>query len=248
MFVRTCLAFTAMLVGSIGLRAQSPATAADTPRIWQGVYTAAQADRGKAAYETACLRCHGVDLTGTTAPALTGARFYTTWGGGALEALYAKIRDTMPPNFGGQLDDRGKLDIVGYILQTNGYPAGPGELASAGADLADAVILRKGEQASVQNFALVQTVGCLATGPNGTWLLTRTADPVVTRDERPSERSLASASARPLGSRTYRLISAAPFQPQSHAGQKMEARGLIYTEPGDERLNLTSLQPTGGCE
>jgi hypothetical protein len=26
----------------------------------------------------------------------------------------------------------------------------------------------------------------------------------------------------------------------------MEARGLIYAEPGDERINLTSLKPTGG--
>jgi hypothetical protein len=39
-----------------------------------------------------------------------------------------------------------------------------------------------------------------------------------------------------------------PFDPASHAGLKMEARGLVYTEPGDERINLTSLQPTGtGC-
>jgi hypothetical protein len=37
-----------------------------------------------------------------------------------------------------------------------------------------------------------------------------------------------------------------PFQPESHTGQKMEARGLIYSEPGDERINLTSLRATGG--
>ena len=57
---------------------------------------------------------------------------------------------------------------------------------------------------------------------------------------------LASAASRPLGSKTFRLISVAPFRPESHTGQKMEARGLIYTEPGDERLNLTSLKTTGG--
>ena len=27
----------------------------------------------------------------------------------------------------------------------------------------------------------------------------------------------------------------------------MEARGLIYNEPGDERLTLTSLQMAGNC-
>ena len=53
---------------------------------------------------------------------------------------------------------------------------------------------------------------------------------------------------RPLGTRTFRLLSVEPFRPESHQGQKMEARGLIYTEPGDERLTLTSLQmPRAGC-
>jgi hypothetical protein len=28
------------------------------------------------------------------------------------------------------------------------------------------------------------------------------------------------------------LISVAPFKPESHTGQKVEARGLIYNEPG----------------
>ena len=42
----------------------------------------------------------------------------------------------MPPNFGTSIDDQTKLDIVAYILQTNGYPVGPGELALTGNDLA----------------------------------------------------------------------------------------------------------------
>jgi hypothetical protein len=46
--------------------------------------------------------------------------------------------------------------------------------------------------------------------------------------------------------KTFRLISVAQFKPESYKGQKVEARGLIYTEQGDERINLTSLKPTGG--
>jgi hypothetical protein len=152
----------------------------------------------------------------------------------------------MPPNFGTILDDQVKLDIITYILQTNGFPPGATELMVGSTDLANTQILKKGEQASVQNFSLVQTVGCLITGPNNTWMLTRTAEPVTTRDDAPSERGLASAASKPLGTRTFRLISAAPFKPESHTGQKMEARGLIYTESGDERINLTSLKATGG--
>jgi len=230
--------FTCVVV----VRAQNP-----EPRIWQGVYTTAQAERGKTSFNSSCLRCHGDKLQGNTAPALSGDRFFTTWGSEPIASLFAKIRDTMPPNFGTSIEDQTKLDIVAYILQTNGYPGGPGELTQNGNDLATAQILKKGEQALVQNFSLVQTVGCLGRGPDNTWLLTRTSDPLVTRDDAPSAQSLASAATRPLGTRTFRLLSAKPFSPESHQGHKMEARGLIYSEAGDERLTLTSLRMAGNC-
>jgi mono/diheme cytochrome c family protein len=239
MFTRTVVGLVVLLACGVGLRAQ------DTPRIWQGVYTTAQAERGKAVFSTTCLRCHGEDLGGTTAPALKGDRFQSSWGGDVLESLFTKVRDTMPPNFGTILDAQVKLDIVTYILQANGFPAGQTELVVGSTDLASAQILKKGEQAGAQNFSLVQTVGCLTSGANNTWMLTQTAEPVPTREDLPSESGLVAAASRPLGTRTFRLISVAPFKPESQNGQKVEARGLIYTEPGDERINLTSLRPTG---
>ena len=125
MFRRVVVALITVLACGVGLRAQ------DTPRIWQGVYTTAQAERGKGVFNTTCLRCHGEDLGGNTAPALKGDRFQSSWGGDMIESLFTKIRDTMPPNFGTILDDQVKLDIVTYILQTNGFPAGASELGSA---------------------------------------------------------------------------------------------------------------------
>jgi cytochrome c len=107
--------FTCVVV----VRAQNP-----EPRIWQGVYSTAQAERGKTSFNSSCLRCHGDKLQGNTAPALSGDRFFTTWGSEPIASLFAKIRDTMPPNFGTSIDDQTKLDIVAYILQTNGYPGG----------------------------------------------------------------------------------------------------------------------------
>jgi cytochrome c5 len=240
--MRSIVVLVAVLTCTIAARAQNP-----EPRIWQGVYSAAQAERGKTSFNSSCLRCHGDKLQGNTAPALSGDRFFTTWGSEPIASLFAKIRDTMPPNFGTSIDDQVKLDIVAFILQTNGYPTGPSELTQNGSDLASAQILKKGEQALVQNFSLVQTVGCLARGPDNTWVLTRTSDPLVTRDDAPSTQSLASAATRPLGTRTFRLLSAKPFGPESHLGHKMEARGLIYNEPGDERLTLTSLRMAGNC-
>jgi quinoprotein glucose dehydrogenase len=237
----------AMAVGvSSSVQAQQPAAA--EPRIWQGIYTEAQAERGKALFNSACIRCHGGDLAGTTAPALKGDRFQTSWGGDVVDRLFGKIRDTMPPNFStASFDDKQKLDIVSYILQTNGYPAGSTELAVGSPDLTSAQILRKGQQVVVQNFSLVQTVGCLTRGERNTWNLTRTAEPVSTRDDTPNEAALAASASQPLGSRTYRLLSAGMYGAESQVGRKVEARGLVYNEAGNERLTVTSLKPVGGC-
>jgi hypothetical protein len=98
---------------------------------------------------------------------------------------------------------------------------------------------------TVEDFSLVQAVGCLASGPGETWVLTRTSAPATTLEDVPGDESLATAAAQPLGNGTYRLLSARPFEPAAHVGQKVDARGLIYTEPGRERLTLTSLAPTG---
>jgi quinoprotein glucose dehydrogenase len=236
LFVVTAMAWVAIC--AVAARAQ------DTPRIWQGVYSAAQAERGKATFNDACIRCHGADLAGTTAPALKGDRFMSTFGNETVDRLFVKIRDTMPPNFGtAVLGDAAKIDIVSYILQTNGFPAGGPELTAAG--LAGMQIVRKGEQAIVTNFALVETVGCLTRGPGDSWMLTKTTEPAVTRDDAPTPEALTAAAGRALGTGTFLLLSARPYGPAAHQGHKMEARGLVYKDPVDARLTLTSLQMVG---
>lgn len=222
--------------------------AQDPPRIWQGVYSDAQAARGKKEFESACIRCHGADLGGVSAPALKGDRFMQSFGNGSVDQLYLKIRDTMPPNFGTSISDDAKIDVVSYILQVNGYPAGARELPKAGDDLSGVLIVRKGEQAAVRDFTLVQTVGCLARGPNDSWLLVNSADPVPARDDEPAADALAAAGTKPLGSGKFLLLHAAPHKPADHQGHKMEARGLIYAaDPADARLTLTSLKMVGTC-
>ncbi|HVL67732.1 MAG TPA: cytochrome c [Vicinamibacterales bacterium] len=231
------LAWTFALAGAA---AQSPA-----PRIWQGVYTAAQAERGKSVYDTSCVRCHGADLAGTTAPPLKGERFMSTWGGETVSRLFDKIRDTMPPLFGTFVSEASKVDIVAYILHTNGYPAGKIEL-TGGNELASMQIVPRGDQGRVQNFALVQVVGCLQRDDRG-WRLTNAAAPVATTANTPDVDALAQAAATPLGTDDYLLLSAAPFDPASGLGRKVEARGLIYNESGNRRLTLTSLKSVGTC-
>ena len=66
-------------------------------KIWDGVYTEAQATRGKPAFETSCGRCHNNELVGSErGPALKGDGFFSHWENDTLDKLFTKIRDTMP--------------------------------------------------------------------------------------------------------------------------------------------------------
>src|SRR5580704_11529125 len=214
--------------------------------VWDGVYTAAQADRGKANFLTGrCGGCHQLDLSGDRGPTLKGDTFLSHWENGPVNTLFKKISETMPPNGPNETTDEAKIDIVAYLLQSNGFPAGPAELKLDAEALDRIEIVRKGLIATAPNFALVQVVGCLAQGAKNGWVLTNTSEPVVTKDEQPTASGLKTAEARPLGNQTFQLVSVTSFKPEDHKGQKVEARGLLYRDPSDARLNLTSLQMVG---
>jgi len=209
---------------------------------WDGVFSAAQADRGKANFLTGrCGGCHKLDLTGDRGPALKGEDFIAHWENGSLATLFDKIRETMPPNAPNETTDDAKIDIVAYLLQQNGYPAGKSDLRADADSLGIVDLIRKGQTSTIPNFSLVQVVGCLTAGPQNAWTLTRTSEPVLTRDEEPSPAALRTAQAKALGGATFQLVSVVPFKPDGHVGQKMEARGLLYKDDKDARLNLTSL-------
>jgi S-disulfanyl-L-cysteine oxidoreductase SoxD len=233
-----------ILVAAVSLMSARHADAqASETKIWKGVYSAAQAERGKANFEAACARCHHVELTGTDrAPALKGDNFWSHWENETVNTLFTKVRDQMPPNFGTVLEPEAKLDVVAYLLRTNGLPDGSDEL-KMNADLLDGIdIVKKGAGTRAANFALVQVVGCLAQAPGRAWMLTNSSEPIVTRDQTPAPESLTDGRPKPLGDQTYLLLSVIPFEPASQAGHKVEARGLLYRAPNDNRLDLTSLR------
>ena len=103
------------------------ATAAKT--VWDGVFTAEQADRGAEAYKTACSECHGGDLMGDGfAPALTGADFQGNWNDLSVGDLFERIRISMPPSGPSSVTPEQKADIVAHLMHVNKYPAGQAEL------------------------------------------------------------------------------------------------------------------------
>jgi quinoprotein glucose dehydrogenase len=93
--------------------------------VWNGVYTADQADRGKAAYGEQCAACHGPTLGGIdVAPPLSGNAFLNNWNNTSAGDLFARIHDTMPLNNPGGLSAKTVSDIEAYIFEANGFPAG----------------------------------------------------------------------------------------------------------------------------
>ena len=107
-------------------RAEQTAASGTTPKtVWDGVFTAEQAERGAEAYKTSCSECHGGDLMGDGfAPALSGADFQGNWNDLSVGDLFERIRISMPPSGPSSVTPEQKADIVAYLLHMNKYPAG----------------------------------------------------------------------------------------------------------------------------
>ena len=120
-----------LVVGALGKAAAAPQ---DRLTVWDGVYTEAQAERGRAAYVQSCASCHADDLRGrSTAPSLVEESFAFLWDDMSLGDLFERTRTRMPSDRPGSLTGQTYADILAFVAQKNGYPAGAKEL---GDDLA----------------------------------------------------------------------------------------------------------------
>jgi S-disulfanyl-L-cysteine oxidoreductase SoxD len=99
--------------------------------VWDGVYTAAQAERGRTAYTQSCASCHADDLRGkSTAPSLVEESFAFLWADMSLGDLFERTRMLMPSDRPGSLAAETYADIIAFIALKNGYPAGSTELGA----------------------------------------------------------------------------------------------------------------------
>src|SRR5215210_2855663 len=94
-----------LLAGSlatVSLLVTAPFAAAQAPAVSQGaatangVFSAAQAERGRVIVQNHCAACHGDDLAGLEGPALVGNTFMLKWEPRDVGTLFRKVRDTMP--------------------------------------------------------------------------------------------------------------------------------------------------------
>jgi mono/diheme cytochrome c family protein len=117
------------------------AASAQTPSAKDGIYTQAQALRGKTVFDKSCASCHAIIPKGpvtsaSRGPDLAGDEFMTQWNGKPVEHLSTLILETMPPDFSMEMTAPISRDLTAYLLQVNKFPEGKAELTAVTAKTA----------------------------------------------------------------------------------------------------------------
>jgi mono/diheme cytochrome c family protein len=140
-----CLA-TGLLSSSLAGQAVPAQDGAAQRTVWDRVYTEVQAGRGATLYGRYCESCHGSGLDGDAAseiPALVSDPFFQRWSGRNLDDFFTRLARTMPQETPGSLRPGEYADLVAYLLQTNGFPAGFEALGTDSARLKALLITRQ---------------------------------------------------------------------------------------------------------
>ncbi len=209
-----------------------------------GVYSAAQAERGKKAYLEICAGCHGLELEGApfVAPTLKGIAFIENWRDDSVAALYGKIKSDMPMGSPERMSDADKLDVVAYLLKENALPPGSADLPKD--DLASIVIDSPLDRLPVGDTALVRVIGCL-TKDGSRFVMAKATTPTRSREGLPSsEQQLKAAGEVALGAGSFTLMDVLPA-PDAHVGRRVDVKGILLLRPEGNAVNVTALQSTG---
>lgn len=122
----------AVVAASVAGASRAPvrlAAHAVTPPDSTLLYTAEQAERGKAVFARSCKECHELaDFTGND--------FRGKWNGRSVWELYEQIRTTMPDGNPGTLPREEYADVLAHLFQANDLPAGVTALTADSAALA----------------------------------------------------------------------------------------------------------------
>lgn len=230
--------FLFAFVPAVLTSAQAPAgtTEGATRTVWDGVFTDAQAQRGRGFYAEHCASCHGGALEGAEHRALTGDRFWATWQDTTVDRLLRHVSLNMPHSEDGSL--KGTLgaavyaDIVAHILKTNEFPGGARELSEASSS--GIRIVKKDGSGELPSGSLAHVVGCLERGTGRNWRLVKGSRPVrVLEGQKPD-------GGVPLGDREYALMFVlTPLE--KFVGHRMSVSASLMGEGGAQGLNVTTI-------
>mgnify|MGYP002083562436 CR=1 FL=1 len=160
-FLRVTAASVILLATLTAPRAQAQAATVAS-------YTTEQALAGETVYRASCAACHGEDLRGAGVPALAGPDFMAQWGrpDRNVDDLFFLLRTTMPPGGAGTLTADQNIAVLAYLLQRNGFAAGPAPLTADPTRLRS-IVLRRPEDATPRPPAPEFVAGPGGTAPSG---------------------------------------------------------------------------------
>lgn len=93
------------------------ATADAAPAAAAGLFSQAQANRGRDSFRSMCTECH-------TAGEFADNAFKVKWSRRSVGDLYEFIHTAMPDDAPGILTEAQSIDLTAYILEMNGFESG----------------------------------------------------------------------------------------------------------------------------
>ncbi len=88
------------------------------------LYTKAQAAIGLGKFIGNCAMCHGAHLEGRSGPSLKGPNWASEKADYTVGEVFTMVSQQMPATAPGSLENADYVNIMAYLLQQNGYPAG----------------------------------------------------------------------------------------------------------------------------
>jgi mono/diheme cytochrome c family protein len=102
---------------ALALPAHAVQDTAPTRTVKDSVFTAAQAEQGKALFGTVCSECHAESE-------FTDRSFITSWSTATVFEFFDNLRASMPESAPASLLDEEYASAVSFILSLNRFPAG----------------------------------------------------------------------------------------------------------------------------
>lgn len=109
------------LVGGVFAVTMSLSAQDEATSVQAGVYSQEQAERGEQLFGEACLVCHQPEE-------FADGGYMDGWSGMNVNDMVEFIRSTMPEDNPGRLKRQEYIDIVAFLFQQNGLPAGETEM------------------------------------------------------------------------------------------------------------------------
>lgn len=222
-----------LLFASLTVSVGSAQSKPSARTVWDGAFTAAQADRGTRDFGASCAGCHSLTADGRLP--LVGEVFWKSFSQKTVGDMLEYVSTYMPNGAPGSLTDAAYRDIAALMLSSNGFPAGTSEL---GPGNVDALILPEDGSTALPDDALARVVGCLTKNKNdkngNDWVVTS-----ATKPERPDRRDSGTNDAtRPLGDHRI-VLKYVLTNLDKLAGSRVAVQGLLIGEDGADGINVT---------